>query len=58
MSLWFRGYPVSVGSVTEGPDGTYTLTGAGKNVSKTSDELHFAYKLLRGEGSIMARIDS
>ncbi|MHC4327715.1 MAG: LamG domain-containing protein, partial [Planctomycetota bacterium] len=58
LSLWFRGYPPSVGSFTEGPVGTYTLTAAGADISGAADEFHFAYKTLTGPGSIVARIDS
>ncbi|MEA3226903.1 MAG: PA14 domain-containing protein, partial [Planctomycetota bacterium] len=58
LSLWFRGYPPSVGSFTEGPVGTFTMTGAGADIAGTADEFHFAYKTLTGPGSITARIDS
>jgi hypothetical protein len=58
LSLWFRGYPASVGSFVEGPVGTYTMTGAGEDIWGTSDEFHFAYKTLTGAGSIIARVDS
>jgi len=58
LSLWFRGYPASVGSFTEGPVGTFTMTAAGSNIGGTADEFHFAYKTLTGPGSITARVDS
>ncbi|UCE49318.1 MAG: LamG domain-containing protein [Phycisphaerales bacterium] len=58
LSLWFRGYPPSVGSFTEGPVGTFTLTAAGADVWGTADQFHFAYKTLTGPGSIIARVDS
>ncbi len=58
LSLWFRGYPASVGSFTEGPVGTFTITAGGSNIGGTSDEFHFAYKTLTGPGSITARVDS
>ena len=58
LSLWFRGYPPSVGSFTEGPVGTFTMTAAGSDIGGTSDEFHFAYKMLTGPGSITARVDS
>jgi serine/threonine protein kinase len=38
--------------------GTYTIVGAGKDIWLTSDEFHFAYKKLSGDGSIVARIES
>ena len=58
LSLWFRGYPASVGSFTEGPVGTFTMTAGGADIAGTADEFHFAYKTLTGQGSITARIDS
>jgi len=58
LSLWFRGYPVSVGSFTEGPAGTYTMTGSGTDIWNQSDEFHYAYKTLSGAGSIVAKVES
>jgi len=58
LSLWFRGYPPTVGGFAEGPVGTFTITAAGADIAGTADEFHFAYKTLTGPGSITARIDS
>ena len=58
LSLWFRGYPPSVGSFTEGPAGTYTITASGADIEGTADQFHFAYKILTGAGSIIARVES
>ena len=62
LSIWFRGYPASTGSFVEGPVGTYTMTGSGADIwvvnGIEADEFHFAYKMLSGAGSIIARIDS
>jgi len=58
LSLWFRGYPESVGSFTEGPVGTFTMTAAGADISGSADEFHFAYRTLTGAGTIVARVDS
>jgi len=58
LSLWFRGYPPSVGSFTEGPVGTFTMTGSGVDIWGTADQFHFAYKILTGPGTIVARVDS
>jgi Concanavalin A-like lectin/glucanases superfamily len=58
LSLWFRGYPGSVGSFTEAPVGTFTMTASGTDIWGTADEFHFAYKMLTGAGSIVARVDS
>ena len=62
LSLWFRGNPASVGSFTEGLVGTYTMTASGADIwavnGVEADEFHFAYKMLTGAGSIVARVDS
>ena len=65
LSLWFRGYPASVGSFIEGPAGTYKMTASGADIWDVSgvgtgfhDEFHFAYKTLIGAGSIVARVES
>jgi hypothetical protein len=58
LSLWFRGYPASVGSFTEAPFGTYTITSSGTDITAQSDGFHYAYKMLTGPGSIIARIVS
>ena len=65
LSLWFQGYPGSVGSFTGNFDGTYSMTGSGADIWDISgigtgfhDEFHFAYKMLTGTGTITARVDS
>jgi len=62
LSLWFRGYPASTGSFVEAPAGTYTMTASGADIwavnGVEADEFHFAYKMLTGAGSIVARVDS
>jgi len=58
LSLWFRGYPASVGSFAEGPTGTYTIVGSGADIWVEADEFHFAYKMLTGVGSIVAKVES
>jgi len=58
LSLWFRGYPPSVGGFTEGPVGTYTMTGSGADIWGTADQFHYAYRTLTGPGTIVARVDS
>jgi len=56
LSLWFRGNPGSVGSFTEAPAGTYTMTAAGADIWNQADEFHYAFKSLNGVGSIQARV--
>ena len=58
LSLWFRGYPASVGSFVEGPAGTYTMTGSGADIWGTTDQFHYAFKTLTGPGTISARVES
>ncbi|GAF92255.1 unnamed protein product, partial [marine sediment metagenome] len=58
LSLWFRGYAASVGSFTEGPAGTYTVTGSGVDIWGESDQFHYAFKVLTGPGSIVAKVES
>jgi hypothetical protein len=56
LSIWFRGYPASVGSFVEAPAGTYTMTATGVDIWGAADEFHFAYKTLTGAGSIVAKV--
>ena len=62
LTLWFRGLPGSVGSFVERPAGTYTMTASGADIwavnSVEADEFHFAYKMLNGAGSIVAKVES
>jgi len=57
LTLWFRGIPASVGSFTAGPP-IYRMTAAGADIWDSSDQFHFAYKQLSGNGSITARVVS
>jgi len=58
LSLWFRGYPASVGSFVKSPAGTYTINASGADITGPADEFHFAYKTLTGSGSIIAKVES
>jgi hypothetical protein len=62
LSLWFRGYPAMVGSFVEAPAGTYSMTASGADIwninGVEADEFHFAYKMLTGSGSMVARVVS
>ena len=62
LSLWFRGNPASVGSFVEGPVGTYSITASGADIwtvnGVEADEFHFAYKMLTGAGSMVAKVQS
>jgi hypothetical protein len=56
LSIWFRGRPASVGSFTEGPAGTYTITATGADIAGTADQFHYAFVTLNGVGTIEARV--
>ncbi len=58
LSLWFRGYPPPLGSFTEAPAGTYTMTAEGADIGGTSDQFHFAWKEASGAVEIVAKIES
>jgi hypothetical protein len=50
---------IDVGSILhDETTDTYTMVGSGKDIWLNSDEFHFAYKKLDGDGTITARIDS
>jgi hypothetical protein len=58
LSLWFIGRPAYAGNFVEGPAGTYTMTGSGTDIWGLSDEFHFAFQILSGPGSIIAKVES
>ncbi len=58
LSFWYYGHIQSQGSFVEGPAGTYTMTGAGSDIYGTADEFHYAWKVLSGTGSIIAKVES
>jgi hypothetical protein len=58
LSIWFRGYPASVGSFIESPVGTYTITATGADIWNDADQFHYAFKTLSGVGSIVAQVIS
>jgi hypothetical protein len=58
LSLWFIGRPAYAGGFTEGSAGTYTMTGSGADIWGVFDEFHFAFKMLSGPGSIIAKVES
>jgi hypothetical protein len=62
LSIWFRGYPASVGSFVESPAGTFTMTASGADIWSVNgveaDEFHYAYKMLNGAGSIIVKVNS
>lgn len=51
------GSPTPAGSFSE-TDGTFTVRGGGSNISGTSDQFHFVYQTLNGDGDIRARLVS
>jgi hypothetical protein len=58
LSLFVRGYPdVPSVAVTE-TGGKMSLTGAGADIWGASDEFTYAYKVLNGDGTIVAKVAS
>jgi len=55
LTLFFKGYPRAF---VEDPAGTYTMSAAGADVWDGSDEFRYAYKMLSGDGSITACVES
>jgi len=67
LSLWLRGYPVSVGSFVESPPGTYTMTASGTDIyqvpdlrrpSRFHDEFRYAYMQVSGDYAIAVKVES
>jgi len=58
LSIWIHGRDASVGSFTEEPVGTYTMTADGNDIWANSDQMHYAYKTLSGIGSITVKVES
>ncbi len=58
LQLWYNGSPGSLGSFTEDPAGTFTMTAAGADIWGTADQFHYAWKMLNGAGSITAKIEN
>ena len=58
LTLWFRGQ-VAPGSFSYDPaTQSYTVIADGADIGGTSDQLHFVYKRLNGNGSITAKVES
>jgi hypothetical protein len=68
LTLWFRGYPLSVGSFTksESEPNTYTMTASGTDIwdvknlrnSLFHDEFHYAYIPIEGDCDIRVKVES
>ena len=58
LSLWFRGNQPYVGSFSEAPTGTCTMTGSGTDIWGVSDEFHFAFKEVNTASKIIAQVVS
>ena len=68
LTLWYRGYRASVGSLAESPPGTYTITAAGADIWDITargipgfhDEFHYAYKQITVPGpvTIIAKVEN
>jgi hypothetical protein len=59
LTLWYQGQPAAVGGVSvDAATQIHTLTGSGADIGGSSDEFHYAFKQLTGEGSITVKVDS
>ena len=58
LSLWFKGFPPLLGGFVEAPAGTFTMSAEGADIWGSSDEFHFAWQTLTGEGEIIAKVES
>jgi hypothetical protein len=57
LEIWLHGMRASTGGITYDTNTqTYTITGSGGDIWGTSDEFHFTYKQLDGDGSIIAQV--
>jgi hypothetical protein len=60
LSLMFQGAAAPLppeGSASVDPDtGVYTVTGSGADIWGSSDQFHFGYRMLTGDGEISARV--
>ena len=57
LTLRFHGKPGSEGSVSiDEATGTYTITGSGADVWGSSDQFHYGYVQITGDGEIVARV--
>lgn len=59
LTLRFQGRPGPEGDATvDEATGTYTITGSGADIWGTSDQFHYGYMKLSGDGEIVARVVS
>jgi len=59
LTLRFQGGAASEGSVSmDEAAGTYTITGSGADIWGSSDQFHYVYRELTGDGEIVAQVVS
>ncbi len=59
LSLWFRGYPATVGSYSyNAATDTFTVKADGADIWGNADDFHFVYKELTGDADIIAKVVS
>jgi hypothetical protein len=59
LTLRFQGGPASEGSVSmDEAAGTYTITGSGADIWGNTDQFHYVYRELTGDGEIVAQVVS
>lgn len=55
LRVWFRGNPVDF---VQNSANSFTMGAGGTDIYGTSDQFTFTYKLLSGDGTIIAKVDS
>jgi len=58
LTLWLRGQPAPGSFSFDPATQSYTLIADGANIGGTSDQFQFVYKMLSGNGSITAKVES
>ncbi|NLH40720.1 MAG: hypothetical protein GX448_02680 [Planctomycetes bacterium] len=57
LAIRFQGRAAPTGGLSyDSATGTYSLTGAGADIWGNSDQFHYAYKMLNGDGTMVARV--
>jgi regulation of enolase protein 1 (concanavalin A-like superfamily) len=59
LSLWYRGYPQVYGSFSyDAAAKQYTVIGSGNDIWNNSDQFHYVYMPLAGNGSMTVKVES
>jgi regulation of enolase protein 1 (concanavalin A-like superfamily) len=59
LSLWYRGYPQGYGSFSyDAAAKQYSVIGSGNDIWNNSDQFHYVYMPLAGNGSMTVKVES